>query len=57
MDRFLDTGRMLKDYYRCMQAPIPDEINGEYPRLPLIDVSCCCLVTGQSIYYFIFYDS
>ena len=40
MDRFLDTGRMLKDYYRCMQAPIPDEMNSEYPRLPLIDVSC-----------------
>ena len=29
---------MLRDYYKCMLTPMPEEITSEYPRLPLIDV-------------------
>lgn len=44
MDRFQDTSRLLKDYYRAMQNPMPDELPKDYARLPLIDVSVCvCL--------------
>ena len=38
VDRFQDTTRMLKDYYKCMQQPMPDDNFGEYQRLPLLDV-------------------
>lgn len=38
LDRFQDTSRMLKDYYKTMTTPMPDEWPKEYPRLPLIDV-------------------
>lgn len=38
LDRFFETGRMLKDYYKCQQGPIPDELPREYPRLPLIEL-------------------
>jgi len=38
MDRFQDTTRLLKDYYRAMQNPMPDELPKDYARLPLIDV-------------------
>ena len=37
-DRFEDTSRILKDYYKCMLTPMPEEVTSEYPRLPLIDV-------------------
>ena len=39
LDRFQDTVRMMKDYYRGMEGEIPDELNVNYPRLPLIEVS------------------
>ncbi len=39
VDRFQDTVRLLKDYYRGMEGKIPDELNPEYARVPLIDVS------------------
>ena len=38
LDRFQDTARLLKDYYKCMTNPMPDELGSDYPRLPLIDV-------------------
>ena len=38
LDRFQDTARMLKDYYKCMTNPVPEDVLREYPRLPLIDV-------------------
>ena len=39
VDRFQDTVRMLKDYYRGMEGKIPDELSSEYIRLPLVEVS------------------
>lgn len=38
LDRFQDTARMLKDYYRCMTNPVPGELPNDYPRLPLLDL-------------------
>lgn len=38
LDRFQDTARMLKDYYKCMANPMPDELPQEYPRLALLDL-------------------
>lgn len=38
VDRFQDTVRMMKDYYRGMEGEIPDELNVNYIRLPLIEV-------------------
>ena len=38
LDRFQDTARMLKDYYRCMADPVPGELPAEYQRLPLLDL-------------------
>ena len=38
VDRFQDTVRMMKDYYRAMDGEIPDELNANYVRLPLIEV-------------------
>ena len=37
-DRFQDTVRMLKDYYKGMEGKIPEEFSPEYARIPLIDV-------------------
>ena len=39
LDRFQDTVRMMKDYYRGMEGEIPEELNVNYARLPLVDVS------------------
>lgn len=39
VDRFQDTTKMLKDYYRSMQVPQPEEWTKDYPRLPLVDVN------------------
>ena len=38
VDRFQDTVRLLKDYYRGMEGKIPDEIAEELARVPLIEV-------------------
>ncbi|XP_052777050.1 sperm flagellar protein 2-like isoform X2 [Mya arenaria] len=38
VDRFQDTVRMMKDYYRGMEGEIPDELNVNYIRLPLIEL-------------------
>ncbi len=38
LDRFQDTARMLKDYYKCMANPVPEEIAQDYPRLALLDL-------------------
>ena len=38
LDRFQDTARMLKDYYKCQMSPMPDELPADYPRLPLLDL-------------------
>ena len=45
LDRFQDTVRMMKDYYRGMEGEIPDELNVNYPRLPLIEVSKISVVS------------
>ena len=40
VDRFQDTVRVLKDYYRGMEGKTPDStVAAEYPRLPLVEVS------------------
>ena len=39
VDRFQDSTRMLKDYYKAMDGKIPDELQSEYVRLPLVEVS------------------
>lgn len=39
VDRFQETIRLLKDYYRGMEGKIPDEMSSEYIRLPLVEVS------------------
>ena len=38
VDRYQDTVRMLKDYYKGMEGKIPEEFSPEYARIPLIDV-------------------
>ncbi|XP_076440661.1 sperm flagellar protein 2-like isoform X2 [Babylonia areolata] len=38
LDRFQDTVRMLKDYYKGMDGQIPDELNTNYERIPLIEL-------------------
>ncbi|XP_071117594.1 sperm flagellar protein 2-like [Haliotis cracherodii] len=38
VDRYQDTVRMLKDYYRGMDGHIPDELNTHYARIPLIEM-------------------
>jgi hypothetical protein len=39
VDRFQDTVRLLKDYYRAMDGQLPGELNTSYARIPLIEVS------------------
>ncbi|KAL3868818.1 hypothetical protein ACJMK2_041577, partial [Sinanodonta woodiana] len=38
VDRFQDTVRLLKDYYRGMEGHIPDDLNTNYARLPLLEL-------------------
>lgn len=38
VDRFQDTIQLLKDYYKGMEGPIPDEAKSQYARLPLIEL-------------------
>ncbi|XP_066298432.1 sperm flagellar protein 2-like isoform X6 [Branchiostoma lanceolatum] len=38
VDRFQDTSRLLKDYYRAMEGQIPDELQEEYVRIPLVEL-------------------
>jgi len=58
VDRFQDTVRVMKDYYRGMEGEIPDELNSNYIRLPLIEVRHLTfsfrffiLMLQQSIYF------
>ncbi len=39
VDRYQDTVRLLKDYYKGMEGKIPEELTGEYARIPLIEVN------------------
>jgi hypothetical protein len=38
LDRFQDTSKFMRDYYKVMINPMPDETNPDYPRLPLLDL-------------------
>lgn len=38
IDRYQDALRLLRDYYKAMQQPIPDEMKLEYARLPLFEL-------------------
>jgi len=38
VDRYHDTVILLKDYYRAMEGHMPEELNTEYARLPLLEV-------------------
>lgn len=38
VDRFQDSVRLLKDYYKGMEGKIPDAITEEYARVPLIEL-------------------
>lgn len=38
-DRFQDSAKFLKDYYRSLTMPVPEEFRADYNRLPLVDVS------------------
>ena len=49
LDRFQDTTRMLKDYYRGMEGEIPDELNVNYARLPLVEVRILKLCNKKTI--------
>ena len=39
LDRFQDTALVLKDYYKCMHTPVPDEWPKEFPKIGLIEVN------------------
>ncbi|XP_062579929.1 sperm flagellar protein 2-like isoform X2 [Saccostrea cucullata] len=38
VDRYQDTVRMLKDYYKGMDGHYPEELNANFARLPLIEL-------------------
>ncbi|XP_070194777.1 sperm flagellar protein 2-like isoform X3 [Littorina saxatilis] len=38
LDRYQDTVRLLKDYYKGMDGQIPDALNINYERIPLIEL-------------------
>eukprot|EP00057_Strongylocentrotus_purpuratus_P026328 XP_011680802.1 PREDICTED: LOW QUALITY PROTEIN: sperm flagellar protein 2 [Strongylocentrotus purpuratus] len=38
VDRYQDTLRLLKDYYQGMEGKIPEELDPNYARIPLIDL-------------------
>ncbi|GFO03102.1 sperm flagellar protein 2, partial [Plakobranchus ocellatus] len=38
VDRLQDTVRLLKDYYRGMDGHVPDALNPDYDRLPLVEL-------------------
>uniref|UniRef100_A0A2C9KBG9 Calponin-homology (CH) domain-containing protein n=1 Tax=Biomphalaria glabrata TaxID=6526 RepID=A0A2C9KBG9_BIOGL len=39
VDRMQDTARLLKDYYKGMDGQVPDVLNPEYQRLPLLQLA------------------
>lgn len=68
VDRYQDTVRLMKDYYRGMDGQIPDELNANYARLPLIEVqykiflisifiskNVCCLLYSAVLLCYIEY--
>ena len=38
VDRYQDSVRLMKDYYRGMDGHIPDELNSNFSRIPLVEV-------------------
>ncbi|GFR65233.1 sperm flagellar 2, partial [Elysia marginata] len=38
VDRLQDTVRLLKDYYRGMDGHVPDALNPDYDRVPLVEL-------------------
>ncbi|KAJ7427851.1 sperm flagellar 2 [Willisornis vidua] len=38
VDRFQDTKRLLRDYYRAMEGKIPTEDSQDFTRIPLLDI-------------------
>ncbi|KAK3767112.1 hypothetical protein RRG08_017986 [Elysia crispata] len=38
VDRLQDTVRLLKDYYRGMDGHVPDALNPDYERVPLVEL-------------------
>lgn len=38
VDRYQDTVRMLRDYYKGMDGHYPEELNANYSRIPLIEL-------------------
>lgn len=38
VDRYQDTVRMLRDYYKGMDGHYPEELNANYTRIPLIEL-------------------
>ena len=38
VDRYQDTLRLLKDYYQGMEGKIPEELDANFARIPLIDL-------------------
>lgn len=38
MDRFQDTKRLLRDYYKAMEGKIPTDDSQNFTRLPLLDI-------------------
>ncbi|XP_076462790.1 sperm flagellar protein 2-like isoform X2 [Babylonia areolata] len=38
LDRYQDTVRLLKDYYKGMEGQIPEELQADYGRIPLMEL-------------------
>ena len=50
VDRFQDTTRLLRDYYKGMEGKIPEEQSAEYARIPLIQVCVRALSQPSEAY-------
>lgn len=51
VDRYQDTVRMLRDYYKGMDGHYPEELNANYTRIPLIEVRLWNKYKKRSLYF------
>lgn len=51
VDRYQDTVRMLRDYYKGMDGHYPEELNANYTRIPLIEVRKFWNKYKRSLYF------
>lgn len=50
VDRYQDTVRMLRDYYKGMDGHYPEELNANYSRIPLIEVRQWNIYKRRNLY-------